>query len=334
LILRTTAEARANVALVKYWGKRDEKLNLPAAGSLSLTLDSLRTRATVEWLDAGGPDEVVVAGAPAPTEASQRVTRFLDLVRGAAGLRRAARVRSASDFPVASGLASSASAFAALALAATRAAGLALPGAELSALARQGSGSAARSVFGGFVEMARGARDDGTDAVAWPLIDEGGWQVRVVVAIVDAGPKAVPSREGMRRTAQSSPYYRAWLEHHAEDLELGRAAVKARDLRALGIIAERNCLRMHAAAMGAGVLYFAPSTLEVIRRVQGLRERGAVAYFTIDAGPHVLVLCRPADAIRVERELRETPGVTQTIACAPGSGVTVVEEAPAPQPLP
>ncbi len=318
-----TAEARSNIALVKYWGKRDAALNLPATGSLSLTLDGLTTRTTVTWLDGDAGDSLLLGGVEEHGEALARVSRFLDLVRARAGLRAAARVESANDFPTASGLASSASAFAALALAATGAAGLSLPGAELSALARRGSGSAARSIFGGLVEMRRGQADDGSDAYAVPLLGESEWDLRLVVAVVGGGViKAVSSRSGMDLTTATSPLYPAWIECVAADLAAAKRAIEARDLAGLGEVAERNALAMHATALAAhpAVLYWRGATVEALHALRALRAGGVGAWATIDAGPHVKALCAPGDATRVEATLAAVPGVTRTIACRPGAG--------------
>ena len=192
-----------------------------------------------------------------------------------------------NSVPTASGLASSASGFAALAVAATGAAGLALAPGELSVLARLGSGSAARSIFGGFVEMARGARADGSDAAAHPLDAGTGWNVRLVVAITAAGEKALGSTAAMRRTAETSPYYEAWVRGVDGNLAAARAAIAGRDLAALGAVAERSAMRMHASAMAAEppILYWNPATIAAISRVRALRAEGASAFFTIDAGP-------------------------------------------------
>ena len=204
-----TARAGTNIALVKYWGKRDAALNLPAAGSLSLTLANLGSETTVRFAgDAGtsdGRDRVLFAGAPAEAKFAARVQRFLDLVRTRAGLRLPAEVATTNTVPTAAGLASSAAGFAALALAASRAAGLRLSPAELSELSRRGSGSAARSIFGGFAEMSAGTRTDGADAVAHGLLDEQSWDVRLCVAITAEGEKAVGSTAAMDRTALTSP---------------------------------------------------------------------------------------------------------------------------------
>jgi diphosphomevalonate decarboxylase len=320
-----TAVAGTNIALVKYWGKRDVALNLPAAGSLSLTLDRLGTRTTVVF-DDGDRDRLVLGGAPADSAATARVSAFLDRVRARAEIARRALVTTDNSVPTAAGLASSASGFAALALAATRAAGLELPAPELSALARIGSGSAARSIFGGFVEMARGERADGSDAIARPLPEGDGWDVRLVVAITASGPKAIGSTAAMTHTARTSPFYGAWIAAVPGDLAAARAAIAARHLPSLGAVAERSALRMHAAAMAAdpAVIYWNAATLAAIDCVHTLRAQGMSVFFTIDAGPHVKALCRAADADAVAAALRAVPGVNDCLIAAPGPGARVV----------
>ncbi len=327
-----TARAGTNIALVKYWGKRDAALNLPAAGSLSLTLANLGSETTVRFAaDAGdgdGRDRVLFAGVAAEPTFAARVRRFLDLVRARAGIRLPAEVATANSVPTAAGLASSAAGFAALALAASRAAGLRLPLAELSALARRGSGSAARSIFGGFVEMSAGTRADGSDAVAHGLLDEAAWDVRLCVAITAEGEKAIGSTAAMERTALTSPYYQGWLNSVPVDLTEARTAIEARDLAALGAVAERSALRMHACALAADphILYWNPATLAAMATVKGLRAGGISAYFTIDAGPHVKVLCRSVDASRVQDALAATPGVMRVLLLAPGQGAHILSE--------
>ena len=310
----TTAVACSNIALVKYWGKRDHDLNLPAAGSLSLTLAELTTRTSVTFDPALAADELVLGGVPQTGEALLRVSRFLDLLP-----RRApARVVSENSFPTASGLASSASAFAALALAATGAAGLDLSPKQLSELARRGSGSAARSIHGGFVEML-------PEGHAVPRLPPGVWDVRLVVGLVGGGPKDVLSRPGMAHTQATSPLYDAWLATVPGDLEAARAAIDGRDLAALGEVAERSALAMHASALAArpGILYWRGPTLEALHAVRGLRARGVGAWATIDAGPHVKVLCVPGDAATVAASLEAVAGVTGTIVCRPGPGARI-----------
>ena len=226
-----TVRAGTNIALVKYWGKRDKALNLPAAGSLSLTLAELGSETTVRFAadvgESDGRDRVVFGGSTAAPRFADRVRRFLDLVRVRAGIHLPAEVVTANTVPTAAGLASSAAGFAALALSASRAAGLRLSPAELSELARRGSGSAARSIFGGFAEMSAGSRADGSDAVAHDLLDEGAWDVRLCVAITAEGAKAIGSTAAMESTAQTSPYYHGWLASVPTDLSAARTAVQA-----------------------------------------------------------------------------------------------------------
>ena len=320
--MTATARANTNIALIKYWGKRDEALNLPATGSISLTLDGLETRTEVTFGDFP-EDELSLDGRATSGKPRDRVSRILDLVRSRAGIKARARVVSANNFPTASGLASSASAFAALALAATRAAGMTLAPVELSELARRGSGSAARSVYGGFVEMHKGTRADGKDAIADHLAD---WDLRLVIGVAGEGMKSTLSTDGMRHTAETSPYYPAWLATHAADLDDARAAITARDLPRLGEVSERSCLKMHASALAskAGILYWSGATVDAFHRVRALRAEGVPVWFTNDAGPHVKALCSAADAPRVAEALGSVQGVTRVVSCAPGKGVELV----------
>lgn len=321
----TTARANVNIALVKYWGKRDPALNLPATGSISLTLDRLGVEADVAFDDRDGPDLVEIDGTAGAGDEAERVRRFLDVVRAEAGRRGRATVSTRSTVPRGIGLASSAAAFAALALAGSRAAGLRLEPPALSALARRGSGSAARSIFGGFVEWRRGERADGRDSIAEPLAPPQHWDIRIVVAIVASGPKAVSSRAGMERAA-ASPFYPAWVAGAAADLAAARSAIRARDLEALGLLAERNALKMHAVGLGTRppLLYWRGATVECLHRVWALRADGVPAFATIDAGPQVKVLCEPAEAATVADALRAVAGVERVLGCAPGGPAEVV----------
>jgi diphosphomevalonate decarboxylase len=326
-----TARACANIALVKYWGKRDAHtgLNLPAAGSLSLTLDALVTTTTVGFDPVRAEDELVLDGRGAPAD---RVAPFLELVRERAGIRHRALVETQNAFPTGSGLASSASGFAALAVAAAAAAGLDLSPRDLSVLARQGSGSAARSIFGGFVRMHAGTAADGSDAFAEPIVErpDAGLaaRVRMVVAIVGGGaPKRHSSRDAMTHSRATSPLHAAWLATVPGDLAAAEAAIAAGDLAALGAIAEASALAMHATAIAArpAILYWQPPTVAALDAVARLRDDEVPAWATIDAGPHVKVLTDSAHADGVARELRAVPGVTDVLISGAGSGAAIVE---------
>jgi diphosphomevalonate decarboxylase len=320
-----TARACANIALVKYWGKRDAALNLPAAGSLSLTLDALVTETTVEFHRALSRDELVLDGSPA---SAARITPFLDLIRARAELSARARVVSRNHFPTASGLASSASGYAALALAAARAAGLDLDVRELSILARRGSGSAARSIFGGFVRMYAGTRADGSDAFALPIDNALVDRVRMVIAIVGGGaPKTHGSRDAMEHTAATSPFYASWIALVPQDLAAAEAALRRGDLDDLGAITEGNALAMHASAIAArpAIVYWQPATLAALAAVRELRKQGLAAWATMDAGPHVKVLTTADDADAVAAAMKLVRGVSETIVSTAGGPAEVID---------
>ena len=320
------ASACANIALVKYWGKRDERLNLPAAGSLSLTLDALRTTTDVSFDASLRSDELMLDGAVVPGAAQDRVSRWLDLVRSAAGIDNRARVVTDNNFPTASGLASSASAYAALALAATVAAGLTLSDQQLSVLARRGSGSAARSIYGGLVLMHAGQAADGNDAYAEPLDWDDTWPLRMVIAVVGGGvKKKLSSRAAMRHCADTSPLYKAWVDAVPGDLVAAQNAIAHRDLDALGRVAEASALAMHAAAIASrpAVVYWQPPTLACMQVVRELREAGVTGYYTMDAGPHVKVLTDEDHTAAVRDALAGVDGVTDVLVSRPGGPATL-----------
>ncbi|MGW4380744.1 diphosphomevalonate decarboxylase [Kitasatospora sp. NPDC004531] len=307
------ARAQANVALVKYWGKAPGPGHGPAGPSLSLTLDGLSSSARVAERTGRARVDLARWEPPAP---NGDLLRFVAGTRARLGIARPVEVTVTSDFPVAAGLASSASAYAALTHALAELAPTRPPPDELAALARYGSGSACRSMLGGFVQWQPG---DGGGSVT-QVAPAAHWPLTVLVAVTRTGPKRVPSREGMHRTRETSPFYDAWLTAGAGDLDTVREAVLARDLGALGPAAERNALRMHAAMLGADppLLYWEPATVAVIREVWRLRERGVPAYFTVDAGPQVKVLCEAPDARRVLRALARVPGVLHVLRTRPG----------------
>lgn len=316
-----SARAGANFALVKYWGKRDTDLNLPDVGSISITLDALYSETTVSFDPSLDRDEVTLDGQSEPAEA-RRVSAFLDRARALAGSRLRARVDSRNNFATAAGLASSASGFAALTRASADALGLEASPGELSALARTGSGSAARSMFGGFVEMARGRRDDGYDSVARELAGPDHWPLTIAIAITTVKRKAVGSTEGMQRTARTSPFYRAWVDHQESDLALARSAIAARDFEGLADVSEASALAMHGLAMSArpGLLYFNAATIECLHRVRALRGSGTPVFFTVDAGPQVKAIALPQAAEEVAEALADVPGVVEVVRSGLGPG--------------
>jgi diphosphomevalonate decarboxylase len=317
------AVAHPNIALAKYWGKLGQGINLPAVPSLSLTLAGMSTRTEVRLADAPDGDRLILDGKIVEGRPVARVSQLLDLVwRGAEHRpepRPPATVVSTNDFPTAAGLASSASAFAALAVAADGALGTGRPVQELSSMARQVSASAGRSIFGGFVELPAGVAGEALLS-ARPLAPPDHWQLRLLVAVTAEGPKAVGSTEGMIHTAATSAYYDAWVGWAPKGFERIRRAVLARDIASLGPAVEQSALMMHAAAMAAdpGLLYWNGATIEVIHAVRRLQGRGLDAYFTIDAGPHVKVITTADQADVVAAEVARVTGVRQVIATRPG----------------
>jgi diphosphomevalonate decarboxylase len=322
--MRATARARANIALVKYWGKADAVLNVPAVGSVSITLDNLYSETSVEFDASLDCDSLTLDGS-ADATALERVTACVDLLRERAGIDTRVRVVSRNNFPTGAGLASSASGFAALVAAGAAALDLSLSPKALSVLARRGSGSAARSVFGGYVEMHAGTRADGSDSFAEPLLEAAAWPLRVVVAITSRDRKRVGSTAAMHASAETSPYYPAWLATSAADICAAKAAIGDRDFAALGAVAERSCLKMHALAMSSSppIIFWNSATIACIDAVRTLREDGFGVFLTIDAGPQVKVVCVPEDAATVADALRGISGVVDVVETGLGSGVEI-----------
>ena len=322
------AQAQPNIALVKYWGKRDGALNLPATGSLSVTLKSLWTRTTVAFDPVFARDELWRDG-PIHGAERERVTAFLDLLRARTGSALHARVTTHNNFPTGAGLASSASGFAALALAGSAALGLALDARELSVLARRGSGSAARSILGGFVRMDKGSREDGEDAFARQLLDAGQWPLCVVVAVTSTAAKAIGSGPGMDISRRTSPFHAAWLTGADDDLAAAEHAVATRDFAALAQVSEHSCLKMHAVMLAShpALVYWNGATVECLHVIRNLREHDGVGvFFTIDAGPQVKAVCLPQDVERVASVLRTVAGVQAVLVSGLGAGARLSGE--------
>jgi diphosphomevalonate decarboxylase len=299
---------------------------LPHQSSLSVTLAPLEVVTTVEF---GAPaDAVVLHGSEARGKERARVLGLLERVR--AETTRAlgpVRVDSRGNFPMAAGLASSAAGFAALALAGRAAAGLSTETAAVSRLAREGSGSACRSVQGGVCIWHRGSREDGTDSVATQAFAESHWsELRLLVAVVSRAEKEVGSRDGMAQTVETSPYYPAWVKDAEAEIPRATAAIAARDIEVLGALSERNAWRMHATAFAADppLCYLLPGTLGLILALPAARRRGVPVWFTLDAGPNPVLLTLASHEGEVERLAREA-GALDVVRCRPGGDARLVE---------
>ena len=317
--MRAIARAQPNIALIKYWGKRDPIRNLPAVGSISVTLSDLFTEMDVEIDDALNDDVLIVNGQD-DSAMLARVSSCLDNVAGKD--RSAGRVTSKSNFPIAAGLASSAAAFAALVVAADAAYGQALNRAQQASLAGRTSGSAARSLLGGFVEL-ENHRDD---IVVKSLLDADDWPLKVVIAITAPGPKAVSSGDAMEISRKTSPFYDRWVEQQAADLAEARVAVLDRDLPKLASIAEHNCLKMHSVMWGSRppMIYWNSATIACMQSIRELQSHGVAVFFTIDAGPQVKAICAAEDEQTVRQALIATAGVVEVIVSGLGEGAKLV----------
>jgi diphosphomevalonate decarboxylase len=322
---RATVSAPANIAFVKYWGARDLARALPYHPSISMTLETCRSLTSVEVKDTGGGDEVYLASddgalAPASEAFAGRVRRHLDAIRRHTGRDERFRVATRNTFPAAAGLASSASGFATLAVAVAKA--LELEDPDLSVLARlSGSGSASRSVYGGFVEWPTEATEM---APARQLAPAGHWPLACVIAVLESGPKEVSSLEGHRR-ATTSPHFARRLELVPERLDAVRSAIRDRDLGALGPVLERDAIELHTIAMTSqpAIFYWSPGTVAVLAAVRELRGEGIDgigAYSTMDAGANVHVICEPESADAVAGRLNAVQGVSRILRDRAGDG--------------
>jgi len=311
------ALAHPNIALIKYWGNRDEALRLPSNGSISMNLDGLSTRTRVEFDASLRGDRLELNGKAARGAALQRVRALLDLVRAMAGRKECAAVVSENNFPSGAGIASSASAFAALALAASKAAGLDLSERERSRLARRGSGSAARSIPGGFVEWQAGSGDE--DSFAFSIAPPGHWELADCIAVVSSAHKQTGSTEG-HALAGTSPLQAARLAGAPRRLEACRRAILERDFNALAAIVELDSDLMHAVMMTStpGLHYWRPASLAVMDAVRQWRGDGLPACYSLDAGPNVHVLCPAKETQTVAARLGKITGVRDVLVAGVG----------------
>jgi diphosphomevalonate decarboxylase len=319
-----TAVASPNIALIKYWGNRDLSLRLPSNGSISMTLGGLETHTTVTFDPDLTTDLITIDGHPAHNDSSQRVVQHLDLIRHKADISSYARVDSSSNFPAGVGVASSASAFAALSLAGCAAAGLELDQKALSILARKGSGSACRSVFGGFVEWIPGAKDE--ESFSKQLTPTDHWELTDLIAIISKDHKRVGSTSG-HALAKTSPLQAARVADAPRRLEECRGALLLRDFPALARVVEQDSNLMHAVMITSNppLMYWSPTTLKVMNAVITWREEGLDVCYTIDAGPNVHCLCTADAVAELEGRLALIPGILEIITCHPGRDARLID---------
>lgn len=327
---KATVVSPSNIAFIKYWGARDLSRVLPENASFSMTLRTCHSRCSVEFLPDGGEHEVRWRGGDgafetAPPSFADRVRAHLDRLRDHYGCGGAFRVATENSFPSAAGLASSASGFSALSLAVMGALGKNEPGEVRSDWARRsGSGSASRSVFGGYVQWPGSvdaeAHDEST-CHAVQLWDADHWDLRDVIAVVEDGHKEVSSLEGHRR-ARTSPYFEARLAALPGRLDAVKKAMEAKDFDALGPVIEEEAIDLHCIGMTSSpaIYYWKPATLAVLEAVRGLRKNGVPAWITMDAGANVHVICEPQSEAAVVERLKAIDGVLKILRDGVGSG--------------
>lgn len=324
-IQQATARAHPNVALVKYWGDRDNKLRLPANGSISMNLAGLETVTTVRFGAEMAEDSLTLNGGQQTAAQSMRVSRHLDHIRRLANTGLKAQIVSRNNFPMGTGIASSASAFAALTVAACAALDLHLDEASLSALARLGSGSACRSIPDGYVEWYAGT--DHRTSYAESIAPASHWRLIDLVAVASREHKTVGSTSG-HHLADTSPLQAARVADTPHRLDLCRAAILHRDFEALADVIEQDALMMHSVMLTSrpALIYWLPATLRIIQSVRDWRASGMPVAFTIDAGPNVHVISSAHDQDKIARLLKEVEGVQTILQASVGGPTQIVDE--------
>lgn len=320
--MKATAVAPSNIAFIKYWGRKDEVLRLPTNGSLSMNLSNLLTTTTVEF-DPTLTEDTIMLNGKKEDAATSRGVKHLDRIRKIAGITTKAKVVTENNFPTGTGLSSSASGFAALTVAATAAAGLKLSEKQLSILARQGSGSACRSIPDGFVEWKDGDTSETSYAVS--LHDPLYWDIVDIVAVVNVGPKDVPTSKGMK-SAGTSPFFDLRVSNIAKKIKQVKKLMKEKDFPAFGELIEKEALEMHAIMLTStpSLIYWLPGTVRMMRQVKKWREEGLQVYFTVNTGQDIHLLCQKKDAKEVAKLVEAVEGVKQVIINTPAKGAHTV----------
>lgn len=323
--MKATCRATSNIAFVKYWGRIDDTLRLPMNGSISMNLAAASTTTTVEFDPTLSQDQIHPASIPLNDQQAARVFKHIDRIRQLAKINDRAIVATENNFPMGAGIASSASAFAALTVAAASAAGLNLDTRDLTILARQGSGSACRSIPNGFVEWHYGESSEASFAEQIASADH--WDLRNLIAIAQTEHKEVGSAEGNARV-DSSPFNQTRVDLTKDSLRIIRQAILDRDFTALGEETEREAVRLHVIAMTSQpmILYWNPVTVRIMQAVMDWRKDGLESYFTIDAGANVHVIVQGKDAAAAEARLQALDGVQNVIHSRVGDGAVLIDQ--------
>lgn len=313
---KATIKTASDIALIKYWGKKDEVLRLPENGSVSIKLDGLDTVTTVEFREGLVEDDITIQG-EANNKETARVVKHLDRIRKQFGKDVYAKVVSQNTFPKGTGLSSSGSGFAALTFAATKSLGMDLSEKELSILCRQGSGTACRCACGGFIEWLDG--DTSETSYSYSIQSPDFWDIRDIVVVVDEAKKKVSSTQG-HTMAQSSPFYQERQKRIKGKIEKIKGYIADKDFEKMGMLAEKEALEFHSILLTSEVpmLAWYPGTVEVMQEVLILREEGIPCYFTINTGFNVHVLTLPQYEKQVQERMVALSSVQKVLLAKVG----------------
>ncbi len=322
--MKKTAIAPANIAFIKYWGKKDDVLRIPLNSSLSMNLSGAYTTTTVEFSSVYTRDSVELVDGTFSQNEQDRVKESLDRIRKQAGIHEFARVRTKNTFPKGAGAAASASGFAALTVAAYAAAGIEASEKDMTIFARMGSGSACRSIPDGFVVWEMGNSSD--SSYAYSLYPSTYWDLRDLLVIVDSSMKKVSTTDGMK-TIHTSPKLKARLAAIPHRMERIKAALAKKDFSAFGKVTEEDCLNMHAVMQSQAppLSYWNAATIRLMDAVRTWRSDGIPVFLTIDAGPNVHVLCEAATEKKILKRINMLPGIETVIINTPAKGAHLVE---------
>lgn len=323
---QVTAVSPPNIALVKYWGKVGAPgLNLPAGESVAVCLDRLHARVSIEPVASRGA-EFYWNGVLLPHDATEPFRRVLSALGWEPG-RSGMRVEVVFPLPARAGFAASAASLSAFAAAASRYLGGPEDRVSLSRLARLGSGSACRSVPGGFVYWSRGERPSGEESFGQQFAAPGHWpELRLLLVELSAVPKSVSSTEGMIQTAATSPLYDDWparCDRHAIQM---RDAICGHDFASMADCASMNWQLMHAVCLAARppILYLNGKSAAVMDLVAELAAEVAV-FVTFDAGPNPVVVTLARHEGEVASALSRVVSGAAVHSCGVGVGTTICE---------
>jgi diphosphomevalonate decarboxylase len=321
--MKATARAHSNIAFVKYWGRKDELLRLPSNGSISMNLSNLFTTTTVEFNPSLTQDDILVNGVR-DNEINRRVSKHVDRIRKLAHKNIYAKIISKNSFAASAGMASSASGFAALTVAGLAAAGISLSEKETSILARQGSGSACRSIPDGFVEWLDGETSE--ESYAHSLFNPAYWDICDLVAVLSKEKKDIPTSIG-QQSVSTSIFFQTRIAQIKNKIKKCKELIEKKDFDNFGKLIEMEALELHSIMLTSwpSLIYWEPTSLSVMKTVKKMREEGILAYFTIDAGPNIHIICQKKDTNLVEPRIKDIIGVSDVLINSPSKGSYIID---------